>query len=423
MTLDRTKAPEAKPVTHFKLKPAQNFMLDNGIPVCVVSGGSQPIANLQLVFNAGKWHESHEGQSYFTGKMLGEGTESFSNHEISQVFEQHGVFWAVSAHSDWLEMNFYSLNKQLKNVMPIIQEMLTKATFPKKELEQLKNTAIQDKKVDLEKSSYVASMKFKEMLFGKTHPYGYALTTESIKNTKVDALLEFYKNAIQRNGFQIFLAGEINDSHIQELNNSIGKIDFGGFKAESPQYDIPETKVGIHHINWDDALQSALRIGRTIFVKSHEEQVPFSVMNTILGGYFGSRLMQNIREEKGLTYGIYSSVAFMKNTGIWFVSADVIKDKKELALKEIYAEIGRMRTELVSEKELELVKNYLCGNFVKSINSPIPILNCHKTIIQHNLPADYYDNYIQNVRAVTAEQVQEMAKKYLAEGMLEVVVG
>ncbi|MFT5916866.1 MAG: zinc protease, partial [Bacteroidia bacterium] len=112
-----------------------------------------------------------------------------------------------------------------------------------------------------------------------------------------------------------------------------------------------------------------------------------------------------------------------KNTGVWFVSADVIKDKKELALKEIYLEIERMRTELVSEKELELVKNYLCGNFVKSINSPIPILNCHKTIIQHNLPADYYDTYIQNVRAVTAEQVQEMAKKYLAEGMLEVVVG
>ncbi|MFT5915633.1 MAG: zinc protease, partial [Bacteroidia bacterium] len=282
MTLDRTKAPEAKSVTHFKLKPAQSFTLDNGIPVCVVSGGSQPIANLQLVFNAGKWHESQEGQSHFTGKMLGEGTKGFSNHEISKIFEQHGVFWAVSAHSDWLEMNFYSLNKQLKNVMPIIQEMLTKATFPEKELEQLKNTAIQNNKVDLEKSSYMASMKFKELLFGKTHPYGYSLNAENIGNTKVDSLLKFYKKVIQENGFQLFLAGEIEESHIEELNQSIGKIDFGSFKAESPQYDIPETKAETHHINWEDALQSALRIGRTIFVKGHEEQIPFNVMNTIL---------------------------------------------------------------------------------------------------------------------------------------------
>lgn len=423
--LDRTQAPVAYPIKNFSLLAAERFQLKNGIESYLMKGGSQPIVNLQLVLNLGKREETQKGQAYFMGKMMGEGTSTKSNQQISEYFESKGAYWGISTSSDWLELSVLCLNKHLGDILPVIIELLTDAVFPEKELETIKNITTQQYRVSREKNSYQASVLFKNKLFGAQHPYGYVLDEDLISKITRPLLHAFYQLIPQQQGGLLFIAGQLDERHLQIIHQNIERLNFE--ISLKPRNGIAELTPTIRYEKVyqekADAMQSSIKIGRLLFDRKHDEQIAFNVLNTILGGYFGSRLMQNIREEKGLSYGIHSSVSFMKNRGIWMISSDVQKEKRELALVEIYKELERLKTEPVSDDELNLVKNYIAGSFVKAINSPTAMVNCHKSIQLYELPTNYFDEYIPKVWAVSAKQLQELANKYFTNQLLEVVVG
>ncbi|MBK7183115.1 MAG: insulinase family protein [Bacteroidetes bacterium] len=275
------------------------------------------------------------------------------------------------------------------------------------------------------KGSKRCSQTFYRITFGEKHPYGINVKESDFDAIKKKHLIDFYNKAYTSDNCKIILAGKIQDDVYELLEKHFGKNDW----SSNNQHIINDTT--IHTIKEreqiilkNDALQSAIRIGKIMFNKKHEDYQAMQILNTIYGGYFGSRLMSNIREDKGYTYGIGSGMVSLQNSGYFFISTEVGVDVCQNAINEIYFEMNRLKEELVSEDELQLVKNYLLGNFLRSVDGPFAMADRFIGIMEYGLGYDYFDKYIATIKNISASQLRDLANKYFdKESMIELVVG
>ena len=424
MFLDRTIAPPSKKIEHVNIPKAEIILLDNQIAVYSIQAGEQPVSRLELIFDAGSRFEANTGESLFTSKMLAEGTKHRSGTEISQYFDQFGAFLEINQSTERLIITVHGMTKHLPKLLSLLQEMISESVIPEKELLMQKNIASQTLKVNLEKTAYVAGQVFREQIYGATHPYGKSLNQSLIENIDRKSLRGFYEKQIQGKQFKIFIAGKFGENEIQALNQSFGQMVLKNIENEGSSTDFTTLKAENILVEKPENLQSSIRLGRKLFNRSHPDFLKFLVTNTTFGGYFGSRLMKNIREDKGFTYGISSSIVPQKEGGYLVMGTDVKKEFTQQTLNEIFKEINILQNEPVDENELETAKNYMIGSFVGSLNTPFDVADRQKIILLDDLPADYYQNYIKNIRAVSASEVMEIANKYYnPEDMCEVVVG
>lgn len=424
MILDRTIAPPSRKVEHVTIPTAEKIILDNAIPLYTIRAGEQPVMRLELIFDAGSRFDVIGGESLFVSKMLTEGTKNHKAAEISEFFDQYGAFTEISQSFERLAITVHGLTKHLTKLLPMLKEMISESIFPEAEFAVQKNIASQTLKVNLEKTAFVASQTFREQIFGSKHPYGKSVNQAIIENITPEAVREFYAKQISGKLFTIFLSGSFSEEEIKGLNDIFGQMSVSS--PEKLEEKLPETPtIGENLlVNRPENLQSSIRVGRRLFNRSHPDFFKFIVTNTIFGGYFGSRLMKNIREEKGFTYGISSSLIPQKEGGYLIIGTDVKKEFTQQTIDEIHKEIVRLQTEQISENELETAKNYMIGSFVGSLNTPFEVADRQKVIILENLPANFYQNYIQQVNAVSAEDVMQIANNYLkTEELCEVVVG
>ncbi|MGD1846816.1 MAG: M16 family metallopeptidase [Salibacteraceae bacterium] len=223
----------------------------------------------------------------------------------------------------------------------------------------------------------------------------------------------------------MFIAGKPPKALIAALNHHFGGADWIGEHSAPFEYRLPAPQQALSiEVNKSGALQSAIRLGRRLFSKNHPDYFPLQVTNTLLGGYFGSRLMTNLREDKGLTYGIGSSVVPLRHSGYFFISTEVNADATAQALEEIYKEIGKLRETSPDAKELERVKNYLLGAFLRSVSGPFSQLEQLRSRLFFDLPENYIESFPKRLQAVTSDQVQEMANRYWQEAhLIQVVAG
>lgn len=425
MILDRTIAPPSQTIEQVSIPKAEKVILDNQVPVYMVQAGEQPVVRLELIFEAGSRYENHIGEAYFASKMLSEGTSSHSATEISEYFDQYGAFLEVGHSVERLAITIHGLTKHLPKLLPLLQEMIADSIIPEKELQVQKNISSQSLKINLEKSSYVAGKVFREQIYGANHPYGKSLTLETIAAITRDGVNDFYQKQIRGKSFRIFLAGKFSNEEVQALNQHLGQI-----PVESPNHSVIIDNISeIKHpesilVERLDNLQSSIRLGKRMFGRTHPDFFKFIVTNTIFGGYFGSRLMKNIREDKGFTYGISSGLVPQRYGGYLVMGTDVKKEYTQQTLDEIAKEISRIQTTPVEEDEMDTAKNYMIGSLVGSLNTPFEVADRQKVILLDELPADFYDNYIQKIRAVTPLDIIEMANTYFKqEDLCEVVVG
>lgn len=425
MTLDRTIAPPSQKIEQVSIPKAEEVLLDNQVPVYLVKAGEQPVVRLELIFEAGSRYENHVGESYFTSKMLSEGTSRYSATQISEQFDQYGAFLEISQSVERLGITVHGLTKHLPKLLPLLQEMIADSVIPENELQVQKNITSQNLKISLEKSSYVAGQVFREQIYGTDHPYGKTLTLALIENISRDAVKDFYEKNVKGKTFRVFISGQFGDTEVQAINQYLGQT-----PLEAPAHcgivdNIDEIKrpesVLLERL---DNVQSSIRLGKRLFGRTHPDFFKFIVTNTIFGGYFGSRLMKNIREEKGFTYGISSGLIPQRYGGYLVMGTDVKKEFTQQTIDEIVKEIRRLQTEPVDEDEMETAKNYMIGSLVGSLNTPFEVADRQKIILLDELPADFYDNYIQKIRAITPLDVIEIANTYFKpEDLCEVVVG
>jgi zinc protease len=424
--LNRNIAPTVHSIKQFDLVKPQAEILANGLRWNHIQAGKQTAVSVQLIFRAGTWFAPSREIAAFTARMLNEGTSTKTSAQIAEEVDKYGSFLEISSGNDYATIEVYALSKYLAPMLALVKELLTEATFPEKELQQVKDSNIQNIKVNNEKTSVVASAKFRTLLFGDNTPYGVEMMVEEVERVQQKQLVAFYQEAFYQQPFEVLSAGNLTDSEKNEIRNFLNSLTIkpANKVLETPKMVISgDKKRGQLYLAKDDALQSSIRIGKPLFLRTSEDYMVMRVLNEILGGYFGSRLMSNIREEKGYTYSISSSLQFNRNAGYLIIGTDVKKEVKEETKTEIFKEMQILCNEKVPKEELAMVKNYMKGAFVNSLGTPFAIADKYRNMFLFDLPADYYQNYLAAIDAVTAKELQEMAKKYLHGDFVEVVVG
>ena len=421
--LNRVAAPVFREIEKIQLEQPEDRKLDNGVDFYSINKGTQDLVKIDLIFKAGCWYEKKELTSPLTATMLREGTKNFTSAQLAEKLDYYGAYLNIESDPDFVTVSVYSLNKYLPEVLPVVYEIITEPVFPQKELDLLIRNAKQKLKQNEEKVSFVARNHFKEMLFGKGHPYAEFPREQFYDNLTRDDLINFHRQYLSGTNLNIIAAGRVGEDHYKLFNKYFGKLNQTNINLNSKtEYKPADEKKSL--IKKENAIQSAIRIGKKLFNKTHPDFHSFLVLNTVLGGYFGSRLMSNIREEKGFTYGIGSGVASLIHDGYFFISTETGVKVTQSAVDEIYKEITKLKSEPVPEEELRTVRNYMTGSFLRSIDGPFAIADRYKGVLLYGLDFDYYQNYIATIRTTGGAKIQELADKYLnPESLYELVVG
>lgn len=426
MTLNRTVAPAFRAIEHIHIPQAESQKLSNGIPLYLINSGSQELMKIEFIFKAGMYFQAQPLLASSTNNLIETGSKNYTANQISERIDYYGGFLELETGHDLASITLYTLNKYFNETIGVLQDILLYPSFPKDEFAIYINNKKQKHLINSQKVSVLVRRRFNELLFGENHPYGKDAKDEDFDKINTEIIRKFYNEHYNSKSCTIVVSGCIPKQLPAKLDLLFGTNHWGS--NDENTFVSPEkisTTHQLHHVvQKDDAIQSAIRVGRILFNKTHDDYFHFQVLNTILGGYFGSRLMANIREDKGYTYGIGSALSSLKNAGYFFISTEVGADVTQKALDEIYKELKILRDDLVSEEELTTVKNYILGQFLRSVDGPFALADKFKGIWQYNLSYDYYDNYFAAVNNVTAAQLRDLANKYFQEkDMIECVAG
>jgi zinc protease len=421
MALDRTIPPSFQPVKESNFPWPAELKLPQGLPMFVLNQGTQPIIRLTLVFDSGTWYEPQDGIAYFTAKMLQEGTKNKSAHEIASYIDQYGAELAIDVTLDYCYIELTTLTKHFDTMLRIFAELLFNPSFPDKQLDILKNIKMQAIKVENEKNQFLANKRFKEALWGKEHPYGRNLTIEAIANVTTDHLQTYYQQQLLL-GCKILLTGQVNEANIQAVQEYLQPLTNQQSIQKNHALAIcSPTKL---HVPKPNSLQSSINIGKILFTKHHPDFLPLRFVVKLLGGYFGSRLMTNLREDKGYTYGIHATIRALKHASYLLIATDVKQEFAEHTCEQIYAEIKTLQTQLVSPEELQRVRNYILGNFLATVSDPFSILERFKEAYLYGLDQNFYQQWYQTITQIKASQILALANQYLTvDGLTEIKVG
>ncbi len=420
--LNRALQPEFKQVEDINFVKAAKHELANKIPVFEINAGEQDLVRIEFIFQNRGWDVKKPLLPGVTNSMLTEGTHSLSSAQIASKIDYYGAFFQTEYSHDQSSLTLYSLNKYLSETLPIIKEMLTGSTFPEKELETFLRNQKQKLKVGLEKNSVLARRAFTEALFGDSL-YGYATKLSDYEEVERADLLTYYKQVYHPSNCTVVMSGKIE-------NDTLALIDelFGAWENTEavPAFDMSCQGAAekLHYTEKADALQSAIRIGIPLVNRTHPDFIGLQVLNTALGGYFGSRLMANIREDKGYTYGIGSGIASLQQAGYFFISTEVGVDVTPATLTEIEKEVKLLKSDLIGDDELALIKNYMMGSLLGSLENAFSHADKFKNIYFFGLDYAYYDRYIKTLKAIEPKELKDLANKYWDYDMFyKVVVG
>jgi len=402
----------------------ESHSLDNGIPVHLFRNSTHSLIKFEIVFKAGSAYQQQLLSAANTNRMLREGSIRYSSEQIADLTEFYGASILLSCDRDRATAGIICAAGFFESLLPLLTSMVMEPVFPEKELRNLLNRQKQEFLINLEKTAFVANRAFSESLFGTEHPYGTKAELEDFDKLLPEHLKLFFESCYHSGNCEIFTTCSHNYKILPRINKWFGQKMWGenSQSIKARHFNIQPTPG--KHILREQTIQTSLRIGKIIPGPESADYIPIKVFSTILGGYFGSRLMKNIREEKGFTYGIGANIICLEHENYFVISTDVRSDVTEIALKEIYSEIRKLAEEPINREELNLVKNYLIGSFLQSIDGPFSLAERFKEIRYFGLNSDYFENNLKQIRNCTAETVQLIGKQYFnPESMTEIIVG
>ena len=421
--LDRTKAPQVQKIDSLTLPEPNKIVLDNGIPLYLLELGTQEVLKLEVVYYAGRPFEEKKLIGRLTARMLKEGTQQTSAEAIAEKVDFYGATLSVPVNLDTSSFILYSLTKHFYELIPLFGEVLHQPLFSERELNTVMRSHLQRLHVDMSKNDVVAYRQITEYIFGESHPYGYNSYPETYRHISIEDLQKHFERNYTDDNCLIFLSGRINEDTIPLINKYLGqRKQFG--KPQSNKLIIENNSPDKIEIKLPDSVQTAIRMGNRLWNRHHPDYHGLYILNTILGGYFGSRLMTNIREEKGYTYNIFSSIDTMLLDGYFMIGTEVGNKYVEDTFHQINIEIDRLKTELVSAGELDMVRNYLLGNLMTMLDGPFNVSEIIRTLYVENVPLDEFEKLVHLIHNITPERIRALARLYLnPEQMWKVVVG
>ncbi len=422
--LNRKKPPVIKDAIEFdlKLKPFEKYILDNGSGVYCVDAGAEEVLQVEWVFYAGNWFEDKNLVAASTNFLLKNGTSKKNAFQLNEHFEYYGSYVNRSCYNETATITLHCLNKHLEVLLPVVREIMVDAVFPEEEINIYKQNMKQRLNVNLKKCDFVAGRLIDTYLYGEEHPYGRYTRFEDFDEVSREGITKFYQQYYQQGQFVVFVAGKIPSNIFMLLNRHFGDLIHRAVTLQTiPVKKAEEKKYRV--VNDPQGVQGAIRMGAHFPNRHHPDFIKTQVLNNVFGGFFGSRLMSNIREDKGYTYGIHSYLENHMQESAWVVSTEAGRDVCEATIIEIYKEMERLRQVEVGEEELLLVRNYMMGSILGDLDGPFHIMNRWKTILLNGLDENYFYTQINTIKKVTSAELHEMANKYLLpENFYELVV-
>jgi len=422
--IDRSIAPPINKISSIQLPSADVIALPNGARLHLLYNHNQPIIKLEIIFKAGKWFEPAPGVSFFTSKLLLEGSLHYTAKQIADLIAYYGASLECNTGFDRVSLTLYCLNKHLPNIIPLLKDVLSNPIFPEQEYQLLKKRTSQNITIEKQKNAYLATKIFTESIYGINHPYVTGLDETTVEVVQLDDVKVFFATLFSSSENEVFFSGDINNDNrdaIIELLNTV--------PTSSIPKNISLPIILDHHspgrnLIREDQLQTTIRTGCLWPSMQVEEFPKLQLLNKILGGYFGSRLMKNIREDKGFTYGIFSTISVREQSSLFYIGTDINFQNSLRTVEEIKKEILLLQNELILDDELDTVKNYLIGKFINESNNIFDQVDKYKILILHNLPVNYYSNYLNEIFNTEAHELQVLARKYLIlETFTQVLVG
>jgi len=423
-TLNRKDPPYIKDAVEFnlQLKPYEKFVLDNGVEVYAINGGAEDVLQIEWVFYAGNWFEEKNLVAASTNFLLKNGTSGKNAFQLNEHFEYYGSHLNRHCYNETATVSLHSLSKHLEVLLPVIKELISDSVFPEEEISTYKQNMKQRLNVNLKKCDFVAHRLIDKYVYGEDHPYGRFTRFEDFDSITREELIKFYQQYYLNGKMIIFVAGKLPGNIFSLLNKNFGDLknqdvtsnDIAIQPADEKKYRVTNDPNGV---------QGAIRLGTPFPNRRHPDFLKAQVLNVLFGGFFGSRLMTNIREDKGYTYGIHSYVQNHIHQTAWIISTEAGRDVCEPAIVEVYREMELLRNESVDDEELLLVRNYMMGSLLADLDGPFQIINRWKNIILNGLDESYFYKSIDTIKTVSSTELQELANKYLLpENFYELVV-
>lgn len=424
--LQRSIPPTFRTLKPIRFSQPKKHIFPNSIPLYSIHAGEEDIVKIDILFEAGDWHQHQALVASSVVALLQEGSARYTAEEIAEKLDFLGSYMYTSTSKHTATISVYCLNKHFEETMMIVEDVIKNPLFPEQKLQTYIQKKYQQYSIEAQKVEVISQKKFTEILFGNLHPYGISAEPENFLALRQDICKSFHKEYYNSDNCKIVIAGNVKSMHIDTLKELFGKKRWNVREIihELPEYiSTPHTEKK-HYFPKEDAVQSAIRVGKMLINKYNPDYPALQVLNTILGGYFGSRLMSNIREDKGYTYGIGSGIVSHRTAGYFVIASQVGKDVCIHALNEVYFELKRLRTETIPYDELETVRNYMLATIARNFDGAFALSDSYKTLLEYNLGIDYYKRFWNTVHTIQASELKHLANTYLDEGsMYEIIAG
>lgn len=418
--MNRTIAPPHIQPNQLVFDFPTHIQFKNGVNLYWLNDVKDNSVKLDLEWAAGSKYQKKRLVASFTNKLMLSGNNNFSAAQISEAIDFFGGYFQNEIDTDHSGVSIYGLSEQIGNIFEVFSSAFLNCTFPLAEFEKEHTISLANFKIDSQKVKNCCSRSFNKYIYGENSPYGQVAVEADFEAISRDDIANFFQEYYLNTQPTLFLVGRVSDQFIQQIEKWTDNFPAKPEKTIQPNLDQKKGRIDIEVPN-SQGVQAAIRIGRQLFNKNHPDYFNFQLLNTYLGGYFGSRLMTNIREDKGYTYGISSHLTVQENAAAFIIATEVGVEVKEETIKEIFIELENLRTQLIEEEELQKVKNYMLGDFLRRADGPIALMENFKNIHFNQLKKTYYTDFIQAIHKATASDLREVAQRYLQDSEMLIV--
>jgi len=426
MILDRTTPPPIRQLSEFSIALPERRVMKNGMPLNIINAGTEDVVRFDLLIGGGQWHQEQPLQAMFTNRMLREGTGRMTSAQIAEKLDYYGAWLELSSSVNYGFITLYSLNKYFSRTLSVIAEMVKAPLFPAKELSVVADTNKQQFLINSTRVEMIARKQLNRALFGAEHPFGRYAVAEDYDRITPEVLRDFYQKYYHSGNCSVYISGKVTPDIIRSIEENLGDDAWGEVKDKPVMQAVAPRTTSEKHlfVEREDALQSSLKMGSFVMDRQHPDFLKARVMVTLFGGYFGSRLMSNIREDKGYTYGIGAGIVSYPDTGILIISTEAANEYINSIIAEVYREMDKLCNELVPQGELEMVKNYMLGDLCRSYEGPFSLSDAWIYIETAGLDDKFFIRSLDAIRGITREEIQRLAQAYFCkENLIEVVAG
>ena len=420
--LDRTTPPIVQDVP-FGFRRPERQTLGNGIPLYIMAASGQEVVRVDFVFSVGQWHQAQKLQALFTCRMLREGCRGYTSSSFAERLDYYGAWLELSVAMNRTFVTLYTLKKFFPQTIEMVQQMLFEPTFSEEQFSTIRANNKAQFMVNMQKGDVLAMRALRRSVYGEAHPCGMSTMAEDYDALRTEVLADFYGRYYGSRNCTVYLSGSIDENVTSRIESCFGGTEWGGsLEVGQRDYSLSPAIDKKNFIAHPGAVQCSIRMGSLLMDVKDEDYLPMRVLNTVLGGYFGSRLMKNVREDKGYTYHISSDLVTNTSQVMFMISCEALADKAEEVMAEVKGEMERLRTQLVSDAELHMVRSYMMGEICRNYEGAFSLTDAYIFMDHLGLPQSHIEDTVAAVRATDAARLLQLARRYFDFETLHTVV-